>query len=123
MTSTPGHGHQPPGDEDDILPSERPAWLPETPHSRAQAAIAASYSLTPPAILACYDWRLGDCFMCREQDRFVTVIGVRGDEDDGEDAVPLTICGSCVLAQEEKRRARMIRQGRPYVPGGIGQPE
>ncbi|MFE2044328.1 hypothetical protein ACFXAZ_26075 [Streptomyces sp. NPDC059477] len=99
------------------VPPDRPAWLPET-----GAARAASYRLAPPAILAFYEWEIGTCFMCRTVNRFVTAIGARGGEG-GEEAVPLTVCGSCVLAQEEERRARMIRSGRRYVPGRIGQPE
>ncbi|MGW0821856.1 hypothetical protein [Streptomyces sp. NPDC002845] len=73
-------------------------------------------------ILAFYDWQVGNCFMCESPNRFVTVVGYRGDEAE-EGVIALTLCGSCVLAQEEQRRARMIRRDRPYVPGGIGQPE
>lgn len=97
-------------------PSERPDWLPDTEASRF-----ATYRLGPPVILACYDWHPGACFKCQSENRFITVIGFRGD--DGEEPVPLTMCGSCVLEQEEGRRVRMIQRGLPYGPGAIGQPE
>ncbi|MFP3991221.1 hypothetical protein U9R90_27890 [Streptomyces sp. E11-3] len=96
-SSTPGAG----------IPPERPAWLPDTAASRT-----ASYRITPPEILARYPWRSGECFMCRSH-RFVAAIGHRGD-----DQVPLTACGSCLLHREGQCRARKIRRGRPYVPGG-----
>lgn len=95
---------------------DRPDCPPETEASRA-----ATYRIAPPEILGRYGWQAGDCFVCRTKNRFVTIIGHRGDEAD--DGVPLAMCGSCVLVQEERRRARMIRRGRPYVPGGIGQRE
>lgn len=104
------------GKPDRGVSPDRPDWLPDTEASRS-----ASYRITPPEILARYGWRAGDCFACRAQNRFVTVIGYRGGETDS--VVPLTMCGSCVLVQEERRRARMVRRGRPYVPGGIGQRE
>ena len=98
-------------------PPDRPGWLPDTEASRI-----ASYRLTPPAILARYDWHVGACFKCGSGDRFVTTIGARGDETD-EGVVPLTMCGGCVLEQEEQRRSRMVHRELPYAPGRIGQPE
>jgi len=93
-----------------------PCWL-----SNAEMSWDESYAIAPPAILGRYEWSAGTCFMCQRANRSVAVIGCRGDEDSG--LVPLAMCGSCVLDQEEDRRVRMIKRRLRYVPGGIGGPE
>ncbi|PWG08798.1 hypothetical protein DF268_36120 [Streptomyces sp. V2] len=89
--------------------------------SNAEMSWDVSYAIAPPEILGHYEWGTGTCFMCQKENRFVTVVGCRGDEDSG--LVPLAMCGSCVLDQEESRRVRMIKRRLHYAPGGIGGPE
>lgn len=99
----------------------RPDWLPDTPHARAaEERVRRSHLLTPPHILAAYDWALGRCFQCSVAGRHVAQVAVvhtpTGDPE------PLALCGPCLLAREEDRRAAAVTRGEEYVPGRIGGP-
>ncbi|NJA56644.1 hypothetical protein [Streptomyces sp. NEAU-H3] len=101
----------------DRPPQRRPAWLPDT---TSDESARLSWRLPPDVILAAYRWRLeGRCFHCGEDRRAVADLPpVTGPEGD----VPLAMCGSCILREEEARQARAEARGRRFHPGDIGKP-
>ncbi|MFJ4434626.1 hypothetical protein [Streptomyces sp. NPDC088923] len=101
----------------DRPPQRRPDWLPGT---ISDESVRLSWRLPPDVILAAYAWRRGGrCFRCGDDRRAVADLPpVPGPEG----AVPLAMCGSCILAEEEARQARAEARGRRFYPGGIGRP-
>lgn len=75
--------------------------------------------MTPDAILALYEWKIGTCFRCGEVDVFVThideIVTPRGE------SYELSACGECVLAMEEERRRHAERRGLHYEAGSLGR--
>lgn len=75
--------------------------------------------MTPDAILALYEWKVGACFRCGQAELFVT--GVDEINTPRGERYDLSACGACVLDLEEERRRYAERRGRTYEPGGLGQ--
>lgn len=75
--------------------------------------------MTPDAILALYEWKIGTCFRCSRAGAFVTRIDEiatpRGE------CYELSACGGCVLAMEDERRRHAERKGLPYEAGRLGR--
>lgn len=74
--------------------------------------------MTPDAILALYEWTMGSCFRCADQNVFVSRVG--SIDTPAGDTYRLAACGSCILALEDERRRYAARRGLDYEPGTVG---
>lgn len=89
-----------------------------TPTKGYRSALATETVMTPDAILALYEWKIGSCFRCAEPDVFVTPIGTITTP--AGVTYELGTCGECVLVLENERRRYAHRRDLDYKPGTLG---
>jgi hypothetical protein len=68
------------------------------------------------AVLAAYQWALGNCFRCSRRGTYTAVVGELRRESD---RVAVRACMACVLRLERDREQAARRYGWPYEPGDL----